>query len=58
MKKKTSSIMKGLGVAMAVGSVIAATSASMGSNNTNTKKTMKKAMGKVADFVDTVATFM
>ena len=35
MKKKTQNIMKGLGVAMAVGSVIAGASATMGSNRTS-----------------------
>lgn len=58
MKKKTANVMKGLGVAMAVGSVIAATSATMGTNSMSTKKTMKKAVNKVSDFVDTVAAIM
>ncbi len=58
MKKKTENIMKGLGVAMAVGSVIAGASATMGSNSAKTKKTMKKAVNKVSDFVDTVSDMM
>lgn len=57
MKKKTVNIMKGLGVAMAVGSVMAAASASMGENK-SAKKTMQKAVNKVSDFVDTVASVM
>ena len=42
MKKKTQNIMKGLGVAMAVGSVIAGASATMGSNSKKAKKPCKK----------------
>ncbi len=58
MKKKTASIMKGIGVAMAVGSVVAGASASMGMGSQKTKKTMKKAIDKVADLVDTVSAVM
>lgn len=58
MKKKTENIIKGLGVAMAVGSVIASASATMGSGSAKTKKNMKKAVNKVTDFVDTVSTMM
>ena len=58
MKKKTEHIMKGLGVAMAVGSVIAGAGATMGSNSTKTKKAMKKAVNKVSDFVDTMSDMM
>lgn len=58
MKKKTENIIKGLGVAMAVGSVIASATATMGSSSSKTKKNMKKAVGKVSDFVDTVSTMM
>ena len=58
MKKKTENLPKGLGVAMAVGSVIASASATMGSSSSKTKKNMKKAVGKVSDFVDTVSTMM
>lgn len=58
MKKKTASIMKGIGVAMAVGSVIAGAGASMGMGSQKTKKTMKKAVDKVADLVDTVSAVM
>ncbi len=58
MKKKTINIMKGLGVAMAVGSVMAAAGATMGQNSKSTKKTMQKAVNKVSDFVDTVASVM
>ena len=57
MKKKTVNIMKGLGVAMAVGSVMAAAGASMGEHK-SAKKTMQKAVNKVSDFVDTVASVM
>ena len=58
MKKKTQNIMKGLGVAMAVGSVIAGATASMGSNGKKTKKTMQKAVNSVSHFVDTVSGMM
>ncbi len=55
MKKKTENIMKGLGAAMAVGSVVAGAAATMGSNSAKTKRTMKKAVDKVSNFVDTVS---
>ncbi len=42
MKKKTVNMMKGLGVAMAVGSMVAGTVATMNSNSAKTQKTMKK----------------
>ncbi len=58
MKKKTVNIIKGVGVAMAVGSAVAAASASMGQNSKNTRKTMQKAVNKVSDFVDTVSSLM
>ena len=50
MKKKTVNMMKGLGVAMAVGS--------MNSNSAKTQKTMKKAVNSVANFVDNVSSMM
>ena len=55
MKKKTVNMMKGLGVAMAVGSMVAGTVATMNSNSAKTQKTMKKAVNSVANFVDDVA---
>ncbi|MFR6065782.1 MAG: hypothetical protein ACLUH5_07055 [Eubacterium sp.] len=58
MKKKTENILKGVGVAMAIGSVIAGASASMGSNSKKTKRTMQKAVNTVSNFVDTVADMM
>ena len=58
MKKKTQNIVKGLGVAMAVGSVIMGASATMGSSNHKTKKTMQKAVNSVSNFVDTVSSMM
>ncbi len=58
MKKKTQNIVKGLGVAMAVGSVIMGASATMGSNSHKTKKTMQKAVNSVSNFVDTVSGMM
>ena len=58
MKKKTANVIKSLGVVMAVGSVVAAASASMGQNNVNTKKAMQKAVNRVSDFVDTVTSMM
>ena len=44
MKKKTENIIKGLGVAMAVGSVIASATATMGTSSSKTKKNMKQDM--------------
>ena len=58
MKKKTANIIKGVGVAMAVGSAVAEASASMGQNSKKKKKTMQKAVNKVSDFVDTVSSLM
>ena len=58
MKKKTANIMKGIGVAMAVGSVVAGASATMGMGSAKTKKTMKKAVDKVSELVDTVSAVM
>lgn len=58
MKKKTANVIKGLGVAMAVGSVVAAAGATMGQNSTKTKKAMQKAVNRVSDFVDTVSAMM
>lgn len=58
MKKKTANIMKGIGVAMAVGSVVAGASATMGTGSAKTKRSMKKAVDKVADLVDTVSAIM
>lgn len=58
MKKKTQNIMKGIGVAMAVGSVIAGATASMGSNSKKTKKAMQKAVNTVSGFVDSVSSMM
>ena len=55
MKKKTVNMMKGLGVAMAVGSMVAGTVATM---NSNSAKTMKKAVNSVANFVDNVSSMM
>lgn len=58
MKRKTAKVMKGLGVAMAVGSVVATASASMNQNGMMNKKTMQKAVNKVTDFVNGVSTMM
>lgn len=58
MKRKTENMIKGLGVAMAVGSVIAGATATMGSNSKKAKKAMQKAVNKVSDFADTVSSFM
>lgn len=58
MKKKTANVIKSLGVVMAVGSVVAAATASMGQNSGSAKKTMQKAVNKVSDFVDTVSAMM
>lgn len=58
MKRKTQNIMKGVGVAMAVGSVIASAGAAMGGKTPVSKRTMKKAVGSVANFVDNVSSMM
>lgn len=58
MKKKTVNMMKGLGVAMAVGSMVAGTVATMNSNSAKTQKTMKKAVNSVVNFVDNVSSMM
>ena len=58
MKKKTANVIKGIGVAMAVGSVVAAESDYMGTNSASTKKAMQKAVSRVSDFVDTVSSMM
>lgn len=57
MKKQTVNVMKGLGIAMAVGSMVAGTVATMNGGN-KTKKTMKKAANSVANFVDNVSAMM
>ncbi len=51
-------MMKGLGVAMAVGSMVAGTVATMNSNSAKAQKTMKKAVNSVANFVDNVSSMM
>lgn len=58
MKKKTVNTMKGLGMAMAVGSVIAGTVATMNSPSAKTQKTMKKAAQSVAGFVDNLSAIL
>lgn len=52
--------MKGLGVAMAVGSAVAAASATMGTNkhNQGMKKNATKAVQAVEHFVDNVSSMM
>ncbi len=50
-------VLKCVGAALAVGSAIAMASSTK-AGNCSTKKTMKKTANKVADFVDTVASFM
>lgn len=58
MKRKTENMIKGLGVAMAAGSVIAGATATMGSNSKKTKRAMQKAVNKVSDFAENVSAFM
>lgn len=58
MKKKTQNIVKGIGVAMAVGSVVAGAASTMGSNSRKAKRTMQKAVDSVSHFVDTVSAMM
>ena len=56
-KKTTSNVMKAMGATLAVCSAVAIMGASK-TNSSTAKKTMKKTVGKVADFVDSVASFM
>lgn len=56
-KKTTANIMKAVGATFAVCSAAAIMSASR-TNSTSTRKTMQKTADKVAEFVDTVASFM
>lgn len=59
MNKKTKKIMQGIGAAMAVGSVVAAASASMPTNGKNSyKKAASNAMDKVNNFVNNVQSMM
>lgn len=58
MKRKTAKVMKGVGIAMAVGSVVATASASMNQGSIMNKRTMQKAVNKVTDFVNGVSTMM
>lgn len=58
MKKKTANMMKGLGIAMAVGSVVATAGASMNQSGMMNKRTVKKAVNKVTDFVNGVSTMI
>ena len=59
MKNNTKKVMQGVGVAMAVGSVVAAASASMaGNRKTDMKKTAKKAMNAVNSFAQDVQSIM
>lgn len=55
LSKKQAEIMKGVGVALAATSLIATTSAVIGSKNPNVKKKIKDTVNKVSDFVDTVS---
>lgn len=58
MNKKTSAnVMRAMGATLAVCSAVAIMGASK-SNSCTAKKTMKKTADKVADFVDTVTSFM
>ena len=58
MSKKQEKIMRGVGVAMAVGSVIAASASAMGNADGKTKKAVKKAANNFAQFVSDVTSFM
>lgn len=53
---KTKSVMTCVGAAMAVGSAVAMTMANK--STPTTKKALKKTVGKVANFVDSIATMM
>lgn len=58
MKKGSTGIMKMMGAAFAVCSAAAFMGSAKSNNLTSAKKSMKKTVGKVADFVDTVAAIM
>lgn len=56
-KKSSSNVMKVMGATLAVCSAVAIMGSTK-SNSCTAKKTMKKTVDKVADFVDSVASFM
>ncbi len=56
-KKTTANMMKAMGATLAVCSAVAIMGATKTSSN-SAKKTMKKTVDKVANFVDSVASFM
>lgn len=58
MTKKTQKVMKNLGITMAIGSAVAAASATMASNNPSTKKSATKAVHAVSNFVNNVSSMM
>lgn len=58
MKKKTEKIMRGLGIAMAVGSVAATAGAAMSQGSAMNKKSVQKAVNKVTDFVSGISQMM
>ena len=58
MKVNSKSVMKMMGTALAVCSAAAFMSSNKSNSMTSAKKSMKKTVGKVADFVDTVAAIM
>lgn len=56
-KKTTANMMKAMGATLAVCSAVAIMGATKTGSN-SAKKTMKKTVDKVANFVDSVASFM
>lgn len=58
MNKKQQKIMRGVGIAMAVGSVVAASASAMGKPSSKTKKAVKKAADTAMQIVDSVSAMM
>lgn len=58
MNKKQQKIMRGVGIAMAVGSVVAASASAMSSPSNKTKKAVKKAANTAMQIVDSVSSMM
>ena len=58
MNKKQQKIMRGVGIAMAVGSVVAASASAMNGPSNKTKKAVKKAANTAMQIVDSVSSMM
>lgn len=58
MTRKTQKMMKSIGITMAIGSAVAAASASMCTTNQSAKKSATKAVHAVSSFVNNVSSMM